>query len=210
MHPIQKRLLAFIDGQNLKKGGLRQLGRLAGGLHPFTVSYHLKKMEESGLIRINKQTGDIKKIKNGTSEKSDFSVIPILGSANCGEAKNFADEHVEGYLKVSKNIYKVGDGRFAVRATGNSMNKAKINRYGIEDGDYVVVNCNKRNPVSGDYVLAIIDGCANIKRFYFDKDRNIIALVSESTEKHPEIFINDKDRFMINGKVEYVIKKPQK
>jgi len=35
---------------------------------------------------------------------SDIISLPILGSANCGEAACFADNHVEGYLQVTKEF----------------------------------------------------------------------------------------------------------
>ena len=102
----------------------------------------------------------------------------------------------------------MGDGLIAIRASGNSMNKANIKNKNIDDGDYVIVNC-KIKPKNGDYVLAIIDDCANIKRLSINLKDKIISLISESTENHPTIFIHKDDYFMINGVVKYVMKKPK-
>ena len=207
MHQIQQKILNFADKLNLKRDGLRQIGRLVGESHPFKVSYHLKKLEENGFIKIDKKTGKIKRIKNEEAQKGLFLAIPVLGAANCGEANIFAEKNLEGYIKVSKNIIKADDGLLAIKASGNSMNKAIIGGCNIENGDYVIVD-SKKQPHSNDYVLAIIDNCANIKKMLLDSKNKIISLVSESSENHPTIFIHETDKFLINGVVKYVIKKP--
>lgn len=208
MHHIQQKLLAFADKVNIKRDGLRQIGRLIGGLHPFQVSYHLEKLEKDGFIKINEKTGEIKKLKNISSEKKGLLMpIPVLGEANCGDATIFAKEKLEGYIKVSKNIIKQKDGIIAIKASGNSMNRADVNGQNIENGDYVIVD-TKKKPKSGSYVLAVIDDCANIKKLLINRKTKTLSLVSESTEKHPDIFIHEDDKFLINGVVKYVIKKP--
>ena len=207
MHQIQQRILNFADRLNLKRDGIRQIGRLVGEPHPFKVSYHLKKLEEKGFIKIDKKTGKINQTKDEKPQKGLFLAIPVLGSANCGEANIFAEENLDGYIKVSKNIIKGGDGLLAVKSSGNSMNKANIGGQNIENGDYVIVD-SKKQPQTNDYVLAIIDNCASIKRLSLDSKNKIIALISESTENHPTIFIHENDKFLINGVVKCVIKKP--
>jgi SOS-response transcriptional repressor LexA len=206
MHPIQQKILNFANEINLKRDGLRQIGRLVGEPHPFKISYHLKKLEEKGFVKINKKTGEIKRANNKESQKGLFLAIPVLGSANCGDANIFAEENLEGYIKVSRNIIKTGDGFLAIRASGNSMNKADVNGQNIEDGDYVIVD-SKKQPQPNDYVLAVIDNCANIKKLLLDSKNKIISLISESTENHPAIFIHETDKFLINGVVKYIIKK---
>ena len=207
MHHIQQKILTFADKINLKRDGLRQIGRLVGEPHPFKVSYHLKKLEEKGFIKIDKKNGIIKLTKDEEPRKGLFLAIPVLGEANCGEANLLAEEKFEGYIKVSKKIIKTGDGLLAIKASGNSMNKADINGQNIEDGDYVIVD-TKKQAQPKDYVLAIIDNCANIKKFLVNSKNKIISLISESTENHPNIFIHENDKFLLNGVVKYVIKKP--
>ncbi|HPL92774.1 MAG TPA: S24 family peptidase [bacterium] len=207
MHQVQQKILNFADKINLKRDGLRQIGRLIDEPHPFKISYHLNKLEKEGFIKIDKENGTIKKLKNNGTPKGLFLAIPVLGSANCGDANIIAKEHLEGYIKVSKKIVEASGDLIAIKASGNSMNKAAINKQNIEDGDYVIVNTNKQ-PQQNDYVLAIIDNCANIKKLSLDSKNKIISLVSESTENHPIIFIHETDKFLINGVVQYVIKKP--
>ena len=197
----------FADRLNIKRDGLRRIGRLIGEPHPFKVSYHLKKLEKNGFIKIDKKTGKIKKIKSGEVQEGLFLAIPVLGEANCGDATIFAKENFEGYIKVSKNIIRASNGLLAIKASGNSMNKADVRGQKIEEGDYVIVD-TKKQPRNNDYILAIIDNCANIKKLSINTKNKIISLVSESTEKHPVIFIHENDNFLINGVVECVIKKP--
>jgi len=207
MHHIQQKILNFADKINLKRDSLRQIGRLVGETHPFAISYHLKKLEENGFIKIDRKTGDIKRIRELKDEGGNFIAIPVLGMANCGDPTIFADEKLEGYIKVSKSLIKNGDGMIAIKASGNSMNKANINGQNIEDGDYVIAD-SKKQPHNGDYVLVIVDNCAGIKKFVLDSKNKVVSLISESTENHPIIFIHEKDEFLINGVVKYVIKKP--
>lgn len=208
MHYIQQKILRLVGQINLKRDGLRQIGRLLGESHPFKVSYHLKKLEGEGFIKINKRTGEITQIKKIYTSPGHFLSIPVLGMANCGDATIFAKENLEGYIKVSKNIIRAGEGFIAVKASGNSMNKANINGLNIEDRDYVILDL-KREPRNGDYVLAIIDECANIKRLSINLKDRVISLLSESTENHPTIFIGENDKCLINGVVKNVIKKPK-
>ena len=70
MHQIQQKILTFVDKINLKRDGLRQIGRLVGEPHPFKISYHLNKLEEKGLIKIDRKSGEIKRIGNNKQEKN--------------------------------------------------------------------------------------------------------------------------------------------
>ena len=89
------------------------------------------------------------------------------------------------------------------------MNRALVQGKPIEDGDYIVVDSEPGEPKNNDIVLSIIDGMANVKKYYVDKENNQILLMSESTHDFPAIHIHEDDNFMINGKVVGVIKKPK-
>lgn len=215
IHKIQETLLSLSKEKNLGQLSLRQIGELVGGASPQTIKHHLNQLEKKGLIRIDKAKGLIEKIQPGWAEtsmkKARLMVIPVLGSANAGPAAINAIENIEGYLRVSSNILKrkSTDGLFALRVSGPSMNSASLEGKGIDDGDYIVVDGNERTPQDGDIVLSVIDRMANIKRFHLDRDNGQIALVSESTQNFPPIYIHPDDDYMINGKVVQVIKKPK-
>jgi len=207
MHAIQRNILNFAGQINLKRDSLRQIGHLIGEPHPFKVSYHLKQLEKNGLIEIDKKTGDIKSTNKETTQKGLFCAIPILGNANCGDATVCAEQNLAGHIKISKKIIKAGEGLIAIKASGNSMNKAKVDGNTIEDGDYVIVD-TKKEPHPKDIVLSVIDDCANIKKYMPDRKNGTICLIPESTENHPIIVLDESDKFLINGVVKYVIKKP--
>lgn len=207
MHQTQRRLLELLDDYNLGEMSLREIGRLLGEEHPQKVSHHLQQLEKRGLIVMNKSDSLITKVKNFTPTASSLINVPIIGSANCGPAKLLAEENLTGYLKLSKSIVKYSD-IFAIKAEGDSMNKANINGKNIESGDYVLVNGKDKSINHGDYVLAVVDSAANIKRFYKEPGAEQIVLVSESESNYPPIYIHSDDYsdFLINGKVVDVIK----
>lgn len=208
LHLIQEKLLQIAEQLNLKKMSLRDIGLLVDESHPQKVSHHLKQLEKKGFIEVDEETGEVRTVDpDFTDNLINILSVPIFGSANCGEADIFAEENLEGYLKVSKSLAGKAKKIFAIRASGNSMNKAKIaGKYSIDSGDYVLIDPNDRHPRNGDYVLSVINGCANIKKFLINEKEGQIALVSESTENFLPIYIHQDDNFIINGIVKNVIK----
>lgn len=207
MHPLQERLLALIGEKNIGALPLREIGKLIGEELPQKVKHHLSQLETKRFIIIDKKNKKIRRISNQV-KSTDFLVsIPIVGSANCGPATIYADQNIEGYLKISKRLASGKKSVYALKAEGNSMNKANISGKNIEPGDYVIVDSEKISPQDGDYVVSVIDGMANIKKYLVDKKNYRIALVSESTQSHVPIFIHAEDDFRINGKVIDVVKK---
>lgn len=210
MHSIQRKLLKIIDEVNLGELSLRGIGHLIGEESAQKIKHHLEQLEKKGLIRLDKDNNMITRVKEGEVQDPYLVMVPIVGSADCGPATIFATENFEGYLQISKKLLSCTKDIFTIKAEGDSMNKARIGGKNIEDGDFVIINPNDKVPVSGDYVLSIIDGCVNIKRFVMDKKNNQIVLLSESTLDFPPIFIHKDDfsDYLVNGKVIQVIKKP--
>lgn len=207
MHPIQEKLLKLITAQEIGDKTLREIGHLVGEEMPQKIKHHLSQLEAKGFISIDNKKNKIARINN-RSHTGDFLVsIPIVGTANCGPATLYADENLEGYLKVSKRLVSKMNGIFAIRAQGNSLNRANIRGKNVEPGDYVLIDSTIITAKDGDYVLSLIDGMANIKRFRFDRPNNRIVLLSESNQQLHPIFIHPDDDFRINGKVVDVIKK---
>jgi len=211
MHEIQRKLLELCSTCNLGTLSLREIGSRIGEKFPQKIKHHLNQLEQKGFIIRNKEKKIIKRVEKGIAQDSQILTIPILGLANCGPATTFADENIEGYIKISASLLKKKKKLFCIKASGDSMNQAKIDDKSIEDGDFVIIDGDNRNPKSGDYVLSIIDGCANIKCFVRDKVNDCIILLSKSKRDYPPIFIDKKEAvsYMINGKVIKVIKKPK-
>ena len=179
-----------------------------------TAHYHVKKLEDAGYLE--KEIGRSRSLKAMNIPFGNFLYnklpsyfsLPVLGSANCGPANIFAVEDPREYMTIS--LEKLGrkskEGLFVLEAEGDSMNSAKIGteENSIEDGDYVIIDSTIIVPSEGDYVLSILDGCANIKKFKKVDGRP--ALISESTKDYKPIFLSSADNFMVNGKVIAVIK----
>lgn len=209
MHEIQEKILKQLSTKNLNGLTLREIGNLIGEKFPQKIKHHINQLEKKGLIKVNSKTKSIEKISSGSISNTNLISVPVVGAANCGPATIFANENIEGYLKISKNILKRFQNVFAIRAQGLSMNKAIIGGKTIEDGDYLIIDSSDTVAKNGDIILSVIDEMANIKKYVWDEDNHQIILVSESTKDIPPIFIHEDDSFMINGKVIQVIKKPK-
>ncbi|MBP6975682.1 MAG: repressor LexA [Candidatus Moranbacteria bacterium] len=166
---------------------------------------YLNALEEKGYIeRTSEDRGIL--LKGVTSD--NFVQVPVFGSASAGAAAMFADQYVEGYLRVSKRLVKDRN-IFAVQVNGTSMNKAVVNSKTIESGDFVLVDGGVKEYKNNDRVLVVIDGLATVKT-YRTVDGKTIALIPESTDKrHKPIFLTDEDNFVINGLVVNVLKLPK-
>jgi len=215
VHIIQEKLLRLSKEQNLGKLKLREIGRLISEPSPQKVKHHLLQLEKKGLIRVDRSKSLIQRTEpgwvKGFAKKARLLSIPILGSANCGSAELFAEQNIEGYLRVSDTLLerRKSTGLFALRAQGLSMNRAIIGGKYVEDGDYLIINSNDLNPKNGDIVVSVIDGTANIKKFVRDEENQQIALLSESTREFSPIYIHEGDDYFVNGKVVQIIKKPK-
>ncbi len=213
MHELQSKLYNLAKHEDLGKLSLRQIAKMIGADNkPQIAKHHLLQLDKIGLLQVNLDEGVVKPTKRGfnmPAAKRLFYSLPIVGMANCGPANVFAEERIEGYLKVSAKMlpHRKSD-LFVLVADGPSMNKAEV-RDGvtIEDGDYVVVDSADRTPTNGDVVVAVIEGLATIKRYRKDTKNNRVLLEADSTEKYHPIVIAEDDEFVISGIVVDVIKK---
>lgn len=209
-NPIQKKIYEISQSEDVISLGLRPLARRIDPKNPPSpqlIKHHLSQLQKKGLV-IAKSREDIRQIlQHSSSQQPSFVKIPVVGAANCGPATLIADERVEEYITVSESLLKKKENVFALVAKGDSMNQARVDGKNIEENDYVVVDGNAKSPNPGDYILSVIDNCANIKKYARTRDGNI-ALLSESRsqENYPPIIMSENDSFMINGKVIQVIK----
>ena len=136
--------------------------------------------------------------------KNIFS-IPLYGLASCGEALAYASDSAENYLQLSRSLFSQVEPKnlFAVKALGDSMDKA-----GINDGDYVVFEkCEQQNHFSleGKVVVAVINGLATIKVFK-KVEKDVIGLFPySSNDVHQPIFIHKSDSILIAGLFQRVL-----
>ena len=215
----QKEVLDYIKQFTEKEGYAPTLEEIQEHFDLASVStahYYVEKLQEEGYLSKVSHASRAIQLEDSPLIESPYMAeigldsvgIPVVGSANCGPAELVAEENVVGYLKVSRRILHKMDGVIALRAKGDSMNLAKIGGRTIEDGDFVLVDTDYRKPRSGDLVLSVIDGHANLKRFRIDRKTRQIMLMPESTNsRHKPIFVSSEDDFMINGKIIAVLKK---
>lgn len=205
MHIVQEKLLKLIEGQDISQMTLRQIGELVGESLPQKIKHHLSQLDKKGFITIDSQKNIKRSVPEAGSDKVLLS-IPILGAASCGPATMYADSNVEGFLKISKRLVRKQSGIFAIKASGNSLNRANINGQNVESGDFLIIDRTEISPNDGDYILVVIDDMATTKKFVSDKLNERIALISESTHNYTPIFLHREDQFTICGKVIEVIK----
>lgn len=193
MNLTQEKLLALAQTKNIGNLSYYSIAKKLNIRHHNNIKYHLSQLEKEGYLIRNKKTG----VVTITGQKSTQPIlrIPIYGQANCGEALQLADDTVKDYLKLSPSVLKTKDLQnvYALKAVGNSMNMADISGVSIDDGDFVIVRPVDSGVRTGDYVVSLFDGLANIKRLYIDMQNSRYILTSESTEGIDPIIVAKED-----------------
>jgi SOS-response transcriptional repressor LexA len=142
-------------------------------------------------------------MRKGTAASLETRLVPIVGEAPAGSLMP-AEENVLGQVHIPKQFLKPLRSKFfLLRVRGDSMNRARVERQKIEDGDLVLVRQQERaNP--GKIVVALVDGEATIKKLV--KGPDYYVLQPESTNpKHRSIIIAQD--FRVQGIVCRVFKK---
>lgn len=193
---------------------LAELARMVDVSNLQKVKHHKEQVIKKGLVKIAAKPKAVTELKDYLANGLSIVSIPILGSANAGPAMIYADGEVTGYLKISSSLlpksYKAAD-LFALKVVGDSMNRSNINGLSAENGDYVIADAKQPLvPKTGDYIVSLIDGKANIKKFVSDPKNKQIGLISESTNDFPPIIIgeNDGTDYLAQAKILRVVKTP--
>ena len=130
---------------------VREICEAVGLKSPSTVHFHLKRLQERGLI----EKGDFKGRAIVLAREGERNRIPGVGNVAAG-SPIFADEHIEDYL-VSDCAGRE-DEYLALRVRGESMLNA-----GILPGDLVVVR-RQQTARDGEIVVALLGEEATVKR----------------------------------------------
>lgn len=213
----QKEVLDFVKNYKERRDYAPSLEEIKKHLKLSSVStahYHISKLEEAGYLEKNNNQSRAIDIKENIFNKAKSKLkevsfsVPVYGMANAGPATIFAEENLFGYVKIPNALHAQKDKLFAVQVQGDSMNQANIKGKSLNDGDFALIDPENQSPQNGDYVLSIIDDCANLKKFERDPKTEAIRLISESTNKnHKPIYISSEDNYMVNGKIVAVLKK---
>ena len=189
---MQKKIYDYIADCIQRQGyppSVREIGEAVGLKSPSTVHFHLKHLEEAGVIE--KSAGKGRAIALTEPEVPEDRV-PIVGNVAAG-SPILAEECIEDYLTFDTGG-RSGE-YFALRVRGESMLNA-----GILPGDLVVVRrqqtCN-----NGEIVVAMIDDEATVKRFSRQNGR--VWLLPENEAYAPI----DGTYAQILGKVSAVVRR---
>ena len=152
-------ILAFTS-ENGYPPSVREIAAAVGLKSPSTVHFHMKGLEEAGMIV--KAEGKTRAISLphaafglvAEEEDSHLNQVPIVGSVAAG-SPILAQECIEDYLTF--DTQGMSGEHFALRVRGESMLGA-----GILPGDLVVVH-RQQEAYSGEIVVALFEDEATVK-----------------------------------------------
>ena len=189
---MQRRIYDYIASCIREQGyppSVREIGDAVGLKSPSTVHFHLKHLEEAGVIE--KGVGKGRAITL-TEPKEQEDRVPIVGNVAAG-SPILAEECIEDYLTFDTG------GRsgefFALRVRGESMLNA-----GILPGDLVVVQ-QQSTARNGEIVVAMIEDEATVKTY--SKQNGHVWLLPENDNYEPI----DGTYAQILGKVAAVVRR---
>ena len=177
---------------------VREIGAAVGLKSPSTVHFHMKGLEEAGVIV--KAEGKTRAITipamplGAVAEETDprENQIPILGTVAAG-APILAEQHIEDYLTFDTG--GLSGEHFALKVRGESMLDA-----GILPGDFVIVH-QQQTVRNGDIVVALFEDEATVKTFR-RRDGHVWLL-----PQNPEYQPIDGQGAQILGKVVAVVRR---
>ena len=189
---MQKKIYDYIVACVREQGyppSVREIGEAVGLKSPSTVHFHLKHLEEAGVIE--KGAGKGRAITLTTPPIPEDRV-PVVGNVAAG-SPILAEECIEDYLTFDTGGRS--EEYFALRVRGESMLKAVI-----LPGDLVGA---RRQPTAnnGEFVVALIEDEATVKRLSLRNGQ--IWLMPENDAYTPI----DGSNAQILGKVAAVVRR---
>jgi len=131
----------------------------------------------------------------GVGQKTGLSLPLYVGGVSAGFPSP-AEDYTDQKLDLNELLIKNPAATFFVRVDGDSMLGA-----GIQHNDILVVD-RSRQAVSGDVVIAVLDGELTVKRLF--QDTNCARLVAENPA-YPSIEISHDNGCEIWGVVTSVV-----
>ena len=179
----QQQIYDYILAFTIENGyppSVREIAAAVGLKSPSTVHFHMKGLEEAGMIV--KAEGKTRAISlphaaiGPVAEEEDphLNQVPIVGSVAAG-SPILAQECIEDYLTF--DTQGMSGEHFALRVRGESMLGA-----GILPGDLVVVH-RQQEAYSGEIVVALFEDEATVKTYRVKDGR--VWLMPENPEYQP-------------------------
>lgn len=153
---------------------VREIGKEVGLTSSSSVHFHLRSLEQAGLIQRDGSLTRALRPMNAPPRPLSRAV-PLVGRVAAG-APILAVENIEDTLPLSDTLFPAGD-LFALRVQGESMINA-----GIMDGDLVIVEPTQ-TAANGEIVVALLDDEATVKRFYLQD--GVVELRPENDSLQP-------------------------
>ncbi len=192
--PKQQEIYDFIVSFSDEHGyppSVREIGQAVGLKSPSTVHFHIKGLENAGVI--TKAAGKTRAMTlTEETEGARRDKIPLVGNVAAG-SPILAEECVEEYLTYDTNGL-VGE-HFALKVRGESMLYA-----GILPGDLVIVH-QQQGFRNGDIVVALFEDEATVKTYKMEKGH--LWLMPENPDYDPI----DGEGCSLLGKVVAVIRR---
>ena len=189
---MQRKIYDYMASYIAEKGyppSVREIGAAVGLKSPSTVHFHLKRMEEAGLIEKDSGKGRAvaltdRKSGRETRKRSledwepqpeqQTDRVPVVGNVAAG-SPILAQELIEDYLVFDTGGHP--EDYFALRVRGESMRNA-----GILPGDVVVVR-RQESASSGEIVVAMLEDEATVKRLSLRRGK--VWLLPENEDYSP-------------------------
>ena len=153
---MQQRIYDYIASCIREQGyppSVREIGEAVGLKSPSTVHFHLKHLEQAGVIEKGAGKGRAIALTEPVAAEDR---VPIVGNVAAG-SPILAQECIDDYRTFDTGGHS-GE-YFALRVRGESMLNA-----GILPGDLVVVR-RQQTCSNGEIVVAMIEDEATVKRF---------------------------------------------
>ena len=171
-----EQILRFVNEFVQENGyapSVREIGEAVGLRSTATVTYHLRQLQEKGLLQSTGQKG----MKRAVIPMVRRGQIPVIGVVTAG-MPILAFENQEGTMAWD------GDpGCFALRVRGDSMINARI-----FDGDIVYIR-QQDTVDNGEIAAVLIDNEATLKRVRLFDDH--ISLEPENPMYKPLVYWNE-------------------
>jgi repressor LexA len=156
-----------------------------------SIQDYVKYLKNAGLLK-NNESGVIELIER----PENMIQIPLLGEVAAGAPLDTDSNQDYELISVPQDM--IGKGKyFALYVRGNSMIEDCI-----MDGDVIVVKSQKEAR-DGQTVVALIEGGATVKKYYYRKNR--VELHPRNKELDP--IIVEKGNFSLEGIVTGLVRK---
>lgn len=177
---------------------VRELADTAGFASPKAATDYLDILIKKGFLHRTRSSRSLSLTEKafwylkGSNPFNDDNIVylPLLGRIAAG-TPIFAEENIDEYVPVSRQIMGRAEGQFLLKVKGDSMSGDHI-----LDGDTLIVKIQDFAE-NGDIVAALIGNEAVVKRFYRRPD-GTVELVSSNPLYEPIVI---KDEIKIQGKI---------